>query len=360
MTRWLAVAGLVLAAVAVGIVAWGAIRPGGGSCQETAWDATPDMTDLPPGWSVGTSQYDPDRKAMSLLGPLPPDETVAQPVVYATITCYPTGAADSVTRSAEAAVAAGQVVTSRDDLGDQAFSSEDESGAAFVQLRHGDVVAYLAASGDTDPTDLDQLAAAYDIALGGDGGAVALGTPDALPGEDGSPLASDDGGEPGEGLESDDALAPESPAVPELESALPGSVGNAPLAKFSAFGSEILGDDTGGRAIAAALRTQGLELDDLRLAQAWDETGESDLFVTAIDVADLEPSALESFVIDSWLAASGPGIGREAITLGGRSATRVDYGDGGSIDYVVAGDGAVIVISTADAALAEAVAQALP
>jgi hypothetical protein len=350
------VAALVLSAIGVGLAVLGALLPGGGSCQSTAWDVEPAITDLPPDWEVGASQYDVLRKSMSVVGPLPADETLAQPVVYATVTCYPEGAGESVTRSADAASAAGQLVEPRDDLGDQGFSSEDESGAAFVQFRHDDVVVYLAASAETLSADLEQIASAMDIALGGDGGAAVTGTPD---GGEGEPGASD-AGEPGEEVPSDDGTSVESPVVPELESALPGSVGDTQLAKFSAIGTEILGDDAGGRAIAAALRAKGLQLDDLRLAQARDESGESDLYLTAIDVRGMDKAALEPFVIESWLGASGPGIERETVTLGDRQLTRVDYGDAGSMDYVVARDGVVIVISTADAALAEAVAQALP
>ena len=37
------------------------------------------------------------------------------------------------------------------------------------------------------------------------------------------------------------------------------------------------------------------------------------------------------------------------MTVGGRDVTKVDYGDGGPIDYVLAGDGTVFIVSTADA-----------
>ncbi len=40
--------------------------------------------------------------------------------------------------------------------------------------------------------------------------------------------------------------------------------------------------------------------------------------------------------------------------------TRIDYGDGGTKDYVVTRDGAVVVITTADEALATAAIEAMP
>ena len=98
-------------------------------------------------------------------------------MVYATITCYPSGAADAVTRSADASTAAGQTVVSRDDLGDQGFSAADSSGANFLQFRHDRLVVYLAGSGDATAAEVDAIASAFDKSLGGDGGAVALGTP---------------------------------------------------------------------------------------------------------------------------------------------------------------------------------------
>ena len=94
------------------------------------------------------------------------------------MTCFDEGAADAVARSEQAAKDADQTVTTRDDLGDGGFAATDEGGSNFLQLRHGDVVVYLAASGEVDPTEVDGIASAYDKALGGDGGAVAVGTQD--------------------------------------------------------------------------------------------------------------------------------------------------------------------------------------
>jgi hypothetical protein len=65
-------------------------------------------------------------------------------------------------------------------------------------------------------------------------------------------------------------------------------------------------------------------------------------------------------VLDSWLAASGSGINRDDVDLGGRTVTRIDYGDDGAKDYVVSESGATIVITTADEALATEAIKALP
>jgi hypothetical protein len=149
-------------------------------------------------------------------------------------------------------------------------------------------------------------------------------------------------------------------AAPELEARLPTSVDGIALTVDSAAGTEILGEDTSSRAILAALRAEGKEAADLSLAQAYDETQAADLSILAVGVDGLDAATVEEIVLDSWLAASGSGVVREDVTLGGRSFTRVDYGDEGTKDYVLAADGAVIVITTASAELAAATAEALP
>ena len=359
-TRRLAVAALVVAVVGVGIAAFSALAPVDDSCQTSAWNTTPKDTNLPAGWSVASSQYDVSRKSMSLVGPAPADDTTSQAVVYATITCYPSGAADAVTRSADASTAAGQTVVSRDDLGDQGFSAADSSGANFLQFRHDRLVVYLAGSGDATAAEVDTIASAFDKSLGGDGGAVALGTPGT-----GSPAASSG---PGTGSAAPGSAAPGSsdsgsaapPAAPDLEAKLPTKVGDVVLTVDSTTGSTFLADDQGSRAITAALRASGKVADDLKVAQAYDETSNSELTILAIGVDGMSTAKVLPIVLDSWLAASGAGVTQQKVTLGGQEFTRVDYGDEGAMDYVRTSGDAVIVITTPDPAQAAAAAAALP
>ena len=65
-------------------------------------------------------------------------------------------------------------------------------------------------------------------------------------------------------------------------------------------------------------------------------------------------------VLETLLAASGDGVTKDTVTLAGQAWTRIDYGDGGTLDYVLTDGANVIVITTADAALAEQAAAALP
>ena len=345
-------AALALSVVGLGLAAWNVIRPADGGCQSVAWSTTPDPKDLPAGWTVAASQYDVARKSMSLLGPISADETQVQPVVYATITCFPEGAMDAVARSADAATAAGQLVMSRTDLGDGGFSASDDAGATFLQFRRDRVVVYLAASGDATPAEVDRLASAFDRAMGGDGGAVAVGTQDVI--TSAAPSTAPETAAPSDGVLPSDGTAP------ELEAVLPTRVGDLVLTVDSATGSLFLGDDQVSRAIAAALRADGREPDDLAVAQAYDETAESDLSMLAVSVDGMSEDKITAFVLQSWLSANGAGVKTNTTTLSGRELTRIDYGDGGPLDYVTTQGAIVIVITTANPDLAAQAVAALP
>ena len=359
-SRVVAVAAIVIALTALGLTAWrvlapGAVAPGAkDDCQARAWGVTPAADALPADWTAGASQYDLSRKTMSFVGPVPTDETSSQAVTYVTVTCFAQGAADAVTLSKQAATDAGQSVVARDDLGDQAFSAVDDTGAEFVQLRHGDVVVYLAGSADTSATEVDQLASAFDKALGGDGGTIT--PPTIAPSADPNAASADPGAasaDPGA------SAAAESPAAPDLIAKLPTEVGGVTLATDSASGSTILGEDQGSRAILAALRAAGKEATDMRVAQAYDTAGESDLSILALTVDGMPIDQTKKLVMETWLTATGPGVTQSDVTLNGKTWTRIDYGDEGTMDYVLAADPNVIVITTADPKLAAQAAAAL-
>ena len=353
-TRILATAALVVALVALGLAAWRMLVPADAGCQQQAWDVTPAAEDLPTGWIASASQYDIDRKTMSFLGPMPQDEASSQAVVYATVTCFQVGAEDGVTRSRAAAEAAGQSVADRDDLGEQAYSAVDDSGAAFVQMRAGKIVVYVAASGDVSATEVDELASAFDKALGGDGGTIA--PPAVVPTDDQAGASTDPGASP----DPAESLVAESPAAPDLVALMPTQVGSISMASDSATGGTFLSDDQDSRAITAALRAAGKTPDDLRVAQAYDGSGVVDLSVMAVTVDGLPAEQTRDIVLENWLAATGEGVTKDTVTLAGQTWTRIDYGDGGTLDYILTDGANVIVITTADAALAEQTAAALP
>jgi hypothetical protein len=351
-TRRVAVAALVLALVGVGIAATRFLFPAAGSCQQDSWDVRPAEGDLPAGFTLSVAQYDINRQQVTFLGPLPVDETAAQGVVYVTVTCFEEGAEDAVARSEQAARDASQTVTDRDDLGNGGFAATDENGSNFIQLRHDDVVVYLAASSEVASSDVDTLASAYDKALGGDGGAVAVGTQDPGTSASEEPVASDG---PSDEVPSDAAAA-----APELEAQLPTAVNGTALTVDSAIGTDLFGDDESSRAITAALRAEGKTPADLTFAQAYDEAQALDLSLFAVAVDGLSEARTRDIVLDSWLSASGAGVTQSTVTLGGKELTKVDYGDDGASNYVLAGDGTVLVITTSDEALATSTVEALP
>jgi hypothetical protein len=348
-SRWIASAALVVAILALGLAAWQLLAPAP-SCQDEAWAVSPKESDLPSGWGTSATQYDLDRKTISFTGPIPQDEYTAQAAVITTITCFERNASEAVNLSQQAARDANQDVIVRKDLGEQSFSAVDDSGANFLQLRKGRVVVYLAGSAETSSTEVDQIASAFDKALGGDGGDIR--TPE--------PAASGDLGN--ESLPPGESAAPESPAAPELVALLPTQVGDFAMLNESATGSTFLAEDQGSRAILAALRAAGKEPDDLHIANAYpdDPNGTSDLSVMAVSVKGLPVEQTRDLVLDVWLAATGPGVTQDTVQLAGKSFTRIDYGDEGIMDYVLLKGDVVIDIATADAALAEQAAAALP
>jgi hypothetical protein len=343
--RMLAAAALVLALVAVGLAAWQLVG-GPDTCQQQAWDVEPDANDLPDGWALSASQYDLSRKTMSFVGALPADEFSGQAAIITTITCFPEGAVEAVTRSREAAEDAEQSVVARDDLGDQAFSAVDPSGATFMQLRSGNVVVYLAGTPDTASTDVERLASAFDLALGGDGGEIA--PPEPVPSDVG--LGSPDPG----------ASQPGVQAVPELAALLPATVGDHQIEITSLTGADFLGEDPGSRAVLAALRDAGLDASDLKVAEGYDSLAETDLQLLAVTIDGLPVGRTRDIVLDVWLAASGPGVTTDTVTLDGEEWMRIDYGDDSRKDYVLLKDDVVIDVTTSDRELAEQVAAALP
>ena len=166
--------------------------------------------------------------------------------------------------------------------------------------------------------------------------------------------------DPGASPDPGESLVAESPAAPDLVALMPSQVGSIVMTSDSATGGTFLSDDQDSRAIQAALRAAGKAPDDLRVAQAWDGAGASDLSVMAVTVDGLPAGQTRDMVLETLLAASGDGVTKDTVTLDGKAWTRIDYGDGGTLDYVLTDGANVIVITTADAALAEQTAAALP
>lgn len=358
---WLAVLALVLAAATLGYVLF--LRPGGDSdltaCRTKAWTAIPDETKLPEGWALGSTDLNANGMTISILGATQPDSETDQPVVYASITCYGSAASAALTQYRDAAAKTpGATVADRQGGGD-AFDVTSSSGSVTTLFRVGSLVGQIADGGSAPPADLQSITAAVATAMG-DGRAA--GTAGAAP--------SDDVGQagPSDDLGSDEPSG--SPFAPELEAILPATIDAADpaggpavpvtLSKLSASAAEIFGSDPSARALAARIRSLGSTMDKLQVAQAYDETGTVDLSIVAFRLPGSDLAKLREAIIDTWLSAGADGVKTTAVSLGGKDLSKVDYGDGSTIEYVYAKDDYVVVIDTADVAVATAVAAKLP
>ncbi len=337
----LAVLAIVIAGLALGLTVWRMLAGTGSSCQSAVWSAEPDANRLPAQWTMRGTTFDTNRRSTTYAGQDPGDGSGA-PNVLATVTCIPDGAAEALSRAAAAAREIGQAVSTKDDLSDGGFEATDgNSGAIFLEFRRGDILVDMVASQGATATDIETVASAYDRALGGDGGSIA--SPE--PSSSANPSASNDAS----GLTHD---------APELEKLLPTKVGSLQLTTASQLGSAALSE---GEPAAVALAADGKQPDDLHMAQAaaYDDNGNPVLGVTAVSVTGLDAAKVRLLTMD-YFGMTGSAVKQSTVTLAGKPWTRFDLGDGGMLYYLRAQGDVVLVITTADATLAEQAASALP
>ena len=356
-------AALVLAIVAIALSLLTIIRPAAG-CQVAAWDAVPTASEMPSGWTVGSTNIYRDSQTTSITGPNPGNGSVAS-TIYLSVTCFPDRAQDVVDRMEQASKSAGRAVTPLDGIGEVGYAvSGDTGGASAMQFRRGTLVAYLATSGPVTDSELRQAGTAVDAALRralGDTGVTAVpassaaGTPGGSPGSTaaGSPAAS-----AGASPEPSGAVA--SPVAPQLEALMPHSVSGATLLVQSTTGDQVLGDDAASKALISALNSFGKKPTDLEIAQAADDSGAIGLTVLGFRLPGVSGAKLEPAVLRTWLFSGATGVTTKVKTVGGVKVTEVTYGGDTSVSYVTVRKDAVIVIQSADAALAAAALDALP
>ena len=379
LSAGLAVVAVLLAASALALVV---LRPFGGpvnACQSVAWDALPGAAALPAGWSLEGSSFVADGYSTSFVGPSAPSAVPVAPsgsaapspaagspgVAPATlrvdvrVSCVGDGAEDAVTRAHDAALANGAADVTFPDLGDESFATRDAAGVTTVTLRRGGVVAYLVASSDVAEVDLETAATAQDEALA----TASAGGVAALAGVDGSATS---GGLAATPSPTDRSAADTSGAdttphdVPALEALLPRTVQGTSLATQSTTGTLALGEDASSQALLASLQGMGKSAADLGLAEAFDESGTLDLDLVAYQVKGIDGTVLRQAIVQSWLAADSSGITTANATVGGKQVVKVDYGDGGQLDYLYERGDVVIDVATGDPALAAQVLALLP
>jgi hypothetical protein len=320
------------------------------ACRSAAWAAIPDKHDLPANWALGSTDLNANGMTVSINGPASADDSTAQPIAYASVTCYGEVAATAMQENRDAAKAAGSTVVDRLSGGDAYDVVNPSTGSVTTLFRVGTLIGQIADAGSSSSADLAQITKAVAAAMGDQ---AAAGSPGARPsGATGSETpggsGSAEGGSPGPSG---------SPVAPDLEAKLPTEVGGTTLTTQSATADSVFGDDPNSRALSARIRAMGSDVTDLQIAQAFDESSTIDLSIVAFRLPGKDAAKLRAAVVDTWLSANVEGVKQSEVTLGGKRLTKIDYGDAGPLDYVYRGSDYVIVIDTADPAIAAEAAQ---
>src|SRR5262249_2296368 len=105
-------------------------------------------------------------------------------------------------------------------------------------------------------------------------------------------------------------------ASPVLDAFLPKNIGGTPFVVQTYTGTDVFGDDAGSRAVSAGLRELGKTPADVELAEAYDQDQAMDLYLFAFRLPNVDPEALRSLVLDSWLVAGAEGVTTEQVELG--------------------------------------------
>lgn len=160
-------------------------------------------------------------------------------------------------------------------------------------------------------------------------------------------------------LGSDAPVESVAPVSPILEGAIPQTVNGVTLTIQSATDATNLSSGPNGRALNGAVVHLGKQASDLEVALGYDASGALDLTIVGFRVDGIDAATLTPIIMEAWLSANTPGVTTSTVTLAGTTATKVDYGDSGSSEYLIVKGDSVFVIETSDASLAAGVAQAI-
>ncbi len=151
--------------------------------------------------------------------------------------------------------------------------------------------------------------------------------------------------------------------APDLEALLPTTVAGIPLTTESVLGSTYLGDDAWSTAVRAELTKAKKTDDDLRIAVAYDPSGDPrQLSITLYRAEGVDTNALLKAMVDSY-AAQEPPFTITKTTIAEKAVTKAVASDGAddSLDiYWYVNDGNIYDVETTDDGLAGAAIAALP
>lgn len=344
---WLALLSLVLAAGSVAYVVFGR-GTDLNACRTAAWGAIPAAGDLPAGWTIGSTDLNANGLTVSIVGPAPADQETATPVVYASITCYGDAAAAALAESRNGAEAAGGTISDRTANGEAYDVDNPSTGSMTTLFRVGGLVGQVADAGSVQPSELSSITRAVAKAMGNETAAGA-----GAPAPSNVAAGSDDPGA------SASAEPVPSAFAPELEAVLPTELRATRMTIQSSSAADIFGDDPSSRALGARIRTLGSTLDRLQIAQAYDDSGTIEASIVGFRLPGSDGAKLQAAIEETWLSANDEGVTSTQVTLGGKTLTKVDYGDDGTTQYVYRKGDYVIVIDTADEALVGEIATKL-
>ena len=337
------VAALVVAGIAVFLLLTRPAAIAVENCRSIAWSSVPAADALPDGWTISASGFYTDGFGAALAGPVASGQTAA-PAINIRVSCFGTDGHEAVTRSHANDLAQGGTDVTFADIGDETVATQDAAGSTTsVYIRRGSLVASVAATQAVDPTDLEDVATAIDDAM------VGAETEARSASGSEAPAATDDLSS--DAIPTDEPDPTESHVAPELEALLPTSIDGSTLSIESTTGSTFLGNDESSLDLIASLATFGKTGADLRVAEAVDPNGDVDIDAIAFEVKGIKAADLRQAIIKSWLAAGASGVTTTTSTIGGRQVITIDYGDGGSMDYLFESGDAVVNLTTSDPSL---------
>ena len=343
------------------------LRPGStasnDSCRALSWASLPDPSLLPAGWTLAGSGFYSDGFSTSFVGPVSASATTASPSIYVRLNCLGTDDHLALTRSHDAAVAAGASNLAFAKLGDESFALQDSTGGTTVYFRRSGIVVYLVAASTVTPTELQQSATAVDLAIAaatastGSGILKATAVPSGgvgllSPAPSSAPIGS-------QGPAASPTSSP-SHSVPDLEAALPHVINGTTFVSQSLTGSVALGTDPASVALTASIKGFGKTAADFQVAEVYDPSGTVAVTVIGFRVVGVDGVKMRQAIIASWMIAAGSGMTTSPATVSGKAVIKVDYGDGGPLDYVYVHGTTVLDVSTADPTLAATVLAQLP
>lgn len=359
----LSVVAIVLAGASLAI---NLLRPGTTgsteSCRALAWTSLPDPSTLPAGWTLAGSGFYSDGFSTSFVGPASTSSTAATPSIYVRLNCLGTDDHLALVRSHDAALAAGAGSLAFAKLGDESFALQDSTGGTTVYFRRSGIVVYLVAAASVTPTELQQAATAVDLAIAAataSGGSGILQPPATPSGGVGvrSPAPSAGSGSPGAAASPTSSPAH---AVPDLEALLPHVIKGTTFTSQSLTGAAALGTDPASAALTASIKGFGKAAADFQVAEVYDPSGTVAVTVIGFRVTGVDGVKLRQAILASWLIAASSGMSTSPATIAGKAVIKVDYGDGGPLDYVYVHGTTVFDVSTADPTLAATVLTQLP